>query len=178
MTEPWIQTYTGRKFVPLNPRPRDVDIIDIAHALSLQCRFLGHVKTFYSVAEHSVRVSWLFEPMTRLVQLAGLLHDAAETYLADVSSPVKQTMPEYQIAEELVLDAVGFKFGIDFHANQDLIKWADLTLLSTELRDLLGPPPEPWSDMPPPLPETIVPWSSVEAEARFLARFYELERQP
>lgn len=55
----WMQTFTGRQFWPMDPRPEDLDILDIAHALSLLCRFGGHCQRFYSVAEHSVHVSTL-----------------------------------------------------------------------------------------------------------------------
>src|ERR1700677_3623058 len=62
---PWIQTCTGRAFYPSDPRPEYIDINDVAHALSMQCRFTGHVKKFYSVAEHSLRVSWLIDQRNR-----------------------------------------------------------------------------------------------------------------
>ena len=63
----WIQTYSGKKFYPLDPRPEDIDIRDIAHALSLNCRFNGHCRCFYSVAEHSVGVSSSQSPDARKV---------------------------------------------------------------------------------------------------------------
>ena len=81
-------TYTGKEFYPLDPNPADIDIKDIAHALSNCCRFAGHIKSFYSVAQHSVIVSELCEPENAL---AGLLHDASEAYLSDIARPVKYT---------------------------------------------------------------------------------------
>jgi hypothetical protein len=95
----WIQTYSGRQFWPLDPRVEDVHLEDIAHALSNVCRYTGHVREFYSVAEHSVHVSWSCEPEDALW---GLLHDASEAYLADMARPVKQNMPVYVAAERLV----------------------------------------------------------------------------
>jgi uncharacterized protein len=86
-TGDWIQTYTGKQFWPLSPLPEDIVIEDIAHALSMQCRFGGHVRTFYSVAQHSVHVSLLVEPQ---YALWGLLHDAAEAYLVDLPRPIKK----------------------------------------------------------------------------------------
>ena len=77
----WLQTYTGIQFWPLDPRPEEIDIQDIAHALSLLCRFNGHCQRFYSVAEHSVHVSTILAPE---FGLWGLLHDAAEAYLSDI----------------------------------------------------------------------------------------------
>lgn len=82
----WIQTFTGKKVFPFAMTPDQVCIEDIAHALALKCRFTGHCKRFYSIAEHSVRVSWLVRPE---VQLAALLHDAAEAYLPDFARPLK-----------------------------------------------------------------------------------------
>lgn len=99
----WIQTYTGRRFFPLEPNPADVDIRDIAHALALETRFGGHSRVFYSVAEHCVRVSHEVEPPHALW---GLLHDAAEAYLADVPRPVKANWPEFERTEQRVLTAV------------------------------------------------------------------------
>src|SRR5579885_2784587 len=82
----WIQTYCGVAFYPLDPRPEEILIEDIAHALSMLCRFTGHVKRFYSVAQHCVYVSHRCDPKDALW---GLLHDAAEAYLNDISRPVK-----------------------------------------------------------------------------------------
>lgn len=88
----WIQTYTGKKFYPLDPRPEDIDIADIAHALSLQCRYGGHCGTFYSVAEHSILVA---QAVPRKDALWGLLHDASEAYLVDVPRPIKGELGNY-----------------------------------------------------------------------------------
>jgi hypothetical protein len=81
----WIQTASGRKVYPLALKHEDVDIFDIAYALSNQTRYLGHA-SFYSVAEHCCHVSDL---LPREHALAGLLHDAAEAYLGDWSRPLK-----------------------------------------------------------------------------------------
>jgi uncharacterized protein len=87
----WIRTFTGKRFYPLQPRIQDIDITDIAHALSLQCRFTGHCTRHYSVAEHSLLVASL---VPEEHQLQALLHDASEAYLTDVARPVKHS-PEY-----------------------------------------------------------------------------------
>ena len=62
----WIETYTGRKFWPLAPSPDDIDIFDIAQALSMTCRYKGHTNEFYSVAEHSVLLAEKLPPHLRL----------------------------------------------------------------------------------------------------------------
>lgn len=85
----WAQTWSGRRFYPQDPRPEDIAIVDIAHALGNMARYNGHCR-FYSVAEHSVLVSKIV-PMEDA--LAGLLHDAPEAILADVIRPVKRALP-------------------------------------------------------------------------------------
>src|SRR5690606_29748913 len=92
----WMQTFTGRRFWPLDPRPDEICIEDIAHALSMQCRYAGHCLSFYSVAEHSVLLSQhVAEPFRRW----ALLHDASEAYLVDVPRPIKGDLSNYRAVE-------------------------------------------------------------------------------
>jgi hypothetical protein len=84
----WMQTFTGRAFYPLDPRPEDIDPVDIAHALSLICRYGGHSSRFYSVAEHCVLMSHAVAPEHALW---ALLHDATEAYLGDMIRPLKRS---------------------------------------------------------------------------------------
>jgi hypothetical protein len=172
---PWLQTFTGRAFYPLDPRPEDVCIADIAHALALQCRFSGHCRVPYSVAEHSCRVMREVEGHGRCdLSFAALMHDAAEAYVVDVPSPIKrhQSMTWYRETEARVMEAICERFGFSFESLGDpLIKRTDLVLLSTEARDLLGPPPMDWGPLPMPLRERIEPMSWRDAEAEFLFLF-------
>lgn len=119
MFEPYIETVTGRKVHFLKPSPDEINIKDIAFSLSNQCRFNGHVQ-FYSVAEHSVMVAAMLQEKD---QLAGLLHDAAEAYLSDIPSPVKQYLPDYKNIEEIVQKAINEKFDVDTFTED--IKHAD-----------------------------------------------------
>ncbi len=166
----WIRTYTGRAFWPLDARPEDLDIVDIAHSLSMQCRFTGHVRQFYSVAEHSIRVACLMPPAG---MLEGLLHDATEAYLVDVPRPVKrlELMDGYRDAERKLHVVIAHRFGIPSVVSA-AVKTADDVLLATEARDLMGV--DDWP-LPPPLRRTIVPWTPAEAEARFLELFETLQ---
>ena len=50
-----IKTYTGVMFDPLNPESELIDILDIAHALSMLCRANGHFRNFYSVGQHCIK---------------------------------------------------------------------------------------------------------------------------
>jgi 5'-nucleotidase len=152
----WIQTYSGIAFNLDDPKPGDVRVEDIAHSLSMQCRFGGHVRRFYSVAEHCVRVSQIVRPK---LQLAALLHDASEAYVIDVPRPVKMMLTGYDEIEARAQRAIAKRFGID----PDLltcpeVKLADDTLLATERRDLLVPTDHEWAPLPPPLEEKIVPY--------------------
>lgn len=167
--EGWIRTFTGRKFWPLNPDPCHVSLQDIAHALSMICRYTGHVRQFYSVAEHCVRVSWV---CPREDALWGLLHDAAEAYVCDIARPVKHqpAMEPYRQAEAAVQLAITTYFALD-PVEPPSVKRADTILLGTELRDLMKG--SDWREFEV-LPGTIVPWPPAEAEEAFLARFAEL----
>ena len=108
----YITTVSGKHFYPLDPDPKDIDIEDIAHALSLICRANGHFKVFYSVAQHCI--SCAEEAAARgysdEVILGCLLHDASEAYLCDVTRPVKKTLPEYMQAEIKLQDMIWKRF--------------------------------------------------------------------
>lgn len=166
----WIQTFTGRQFWPLDPRPEDIDLEDVAHALSNLCRFTGHCREFYSVGEHSVRVSWACDPGDAVW---GLLHDASEAYIADMSRPVKGNMPAYKAMERVVMAAVCERFGLAIEEPAS-VKRADNVLLFTEARDLMCHPPNAWRDIAVPLPEPIEPWEPKKARRRFLDRAADL----
>jgi hypothetical protein len=107
----WIQTYSGLQAHPLDLQPNEICIEDIAHALSNICRFTGHCKEFYSVAQHSVNISRLCSPKNKLW---GLLHDASEAYICDIASPVKHSIPfsYYRHIEKRVMGAILKKFNL------------------------------------------------------------------
>jgi len=117
-----LQTFSGKSFYPFDPRPEDVDINDIAHALSLICRFNGHCKEFYSVAEHSVRVAWYMQnryreygmcmPLPDVTSIYGLMHDSPEFVLIDFPRPLKINFPEYTKLEKNVYQCILRKFGL------------------------------------------------------------------
>lgn len=166
----WIQTYTGRQFWPLDPRPEEIFIEDIAHALSMQCRFGGHVKAFYSVAQHSVEVS---NVVLRTHGLWGLLHDASEAYLVDLPRPLKHfgdLGKWYKFAESALMVAIAERFGLQWPMPTE-VEMADDCVLAAEKRDLLAPEPAPWAQLPQPWPEKIKARSAATSERLFLARF-------
>ena len=171
----WMVTYTGLRFYPLDSRPEDVCIEDIAHHLSCICRFNGACKSFYSVAQHSVHVA---EVLPLEHRLWGLLHDAAEAYVGDMIRPIKRQpeMVAFSDAEDEVMLAVRAYFGLQTDMPEE-VKLVDDILLATEARDLTNETQIAyWQPMPTPLPNRIIPWPPLEAESRFL-RMYERIRR-
>lgn len=170
----WIQTYTGKKFFPLNPRLSDICIEDIAHALSNICRFTGHCRDFHSVAFHSVLVSYV---VSKQNSLYGLLHDASEAYLMDLATPLKRSgaFENYKIFEKNLQNLILDKFGIKGDEPAE-VKEADTKMLATEARDLLDNMHPEWmrNIKHKPYPFKIVSFSPKEAKNLFLDRFYEL----
>lgn len=135
----WMLTASGKRFWPLDPRPEDVDVGDIAHALSNLCRFGGHTREFYSVAQHSVLVAQLVP--SRLAMHA-LLHDAAEAYVGDMVRPLKRTIGDkFSRVEDRVLAAILAHCGLEpltEFADLEEVKRADDVALVTERRDLMA----------------------------------------
>jgi|SRR5579859_3427471 len=173
---PFIETFTGKHFAPLNPNIADICIDDIAHALSHQCRFSGHTRVHYSVAEHSVRVSELLEAWSypRTVLLWGLLHDASEAYLVDLPTPLKldpSLGPAYRAAEKRLMEAICTRFALPV-VEPPSVALADATLLATEARDLMPFHPAYWSKLSAqPLEAQIVPWNPRTAKRNFIRRY-------
>ena len=169
-----IHTYTGRMVDPLALQPDDVDIEDIAHALANQCRFSGHVRAFYSVAQHAVLVSRIVPPE---YAWDALHHDDAEYVLQDMAKPLKNhpTLGQaYRGAEKRVERVIGDVFGVTFPV-PEVVKRADITLLVTEARDLMHGTSK-WAVYHDEQPAefTITPWSPRRAKQKFLARYDEL----
>jgi hypothetical protein len=160
----WMQTFTGRRFYPLSPRAADIDAADIAHALSLLCRYGGHVDRFYSVAEHCVLMSRAVPPEDAL---AALLHDATEAYIVDVPRPLKRQLPGYREIEQAVWHAIAVRFGLDL-ALPASVHEADNRILLTE-RNALMANAGTWSldGVVEPLPVAVIGWSPPQAEWRY-----------
>lgn len=196
-----INTFTGKAFSPLNPNVGDIDIVDIAQALSNMCRFTGHVSEFYSVAEHSCYVHdviWrrktvsgtLEEDRRHLNTLRwALLHDAAEAYLIDVARPVKRQpqMAFYREAEDKLLTCIARRFGMIGDAPPDVVNEVDRQICKNEARLLLpNMRADLWSDERPELPDAeftaVLRASDLArigkeprtARAMFLRRFWQL----
>ena len=167
----WMQTFTGRKYWPIDPRPEDVCIEDIAHALSMLCRYTGHVDRFYSVAEHSWHVSYL---VSKENAFAGLMHDATEAYVADISRPLKRELLVYQVFEGHNWEAIATRFGLPFELPEE-VREADRNMLTVEKAALMKDT-HAWADFGWPLTLVeVFAWRPEVAEQMFLQRFYELD---
>lgn len=166
----WVQTYLGVLYYPLDPRAEEVEIVDIAQALSKQCRFGGHCKEFYSVAEHCVHVSQIVPPE---FALWGLLHDASEAYIVDVPRPLKKNLEGYIEIERRNMAAICKKFGLSYDM-PDEVRVADDAMLLAERDQLVGFEVQPWNIPGTPAPVTVECLTPREAFILFMERFSEL----
>lgn len=190
-----MQTFSGRFLRPLEPDPGEIQLTDIAHALSNICRFGGHTREFYSVAQHSVLVSRRAAalaadslgaaPLSFRLELGrnaatlGLLHDATEAYIGDAIWPLKRTSDweAFRAVESRLELAVLERFGLARLADKesdvwDFVKQADAEVCLAEARDLMNDPAyvrQRLGNLEPwPLLEAIEPVGPAAARRMFL----------
>lgn len=179
----WFGTMTGRLVCVMSPTPDMVDIRDIAHSLSRQCRFAGHMRRdveHYSVAQHSVLVARELVDLGPHMAMRGLLHDAAEAYVQDIIGPLKRQLgPEYKAAERAWSLAIGehFRFGNKIANTHFNVKVADMRMLLTECRDLRPGIQSVVQGGLEPYDFTITPVGPLVAEAMFLDAFNDMAKQ-
>jgi 5'-nucleotidase len=176
---PYLQTVSGRWVNPFDPDPAQLDAGDIARALANQCRFGGHCRVFYSVAQHCVIVSRIVEERGGDVEdvFAALMHDAGEAYLGDMPHPLKHRSAlgaAFRDAEARLEEAIRDRFKIK--ANVPEVKRVDRALLATERRAFSA---EIWywpelEDVEP-LDLELTAWSPDKAADEFVKRYAELE---
>jgi 5'-deoxynucleotidase YfbR-like HD superfamily hydrolase len=185
-----IVTATGRKVDPLHVTSDDFNIVDVASSLSNLCRFTGHTREFYSVAQHSLHVKWLVEDESLIAPnkatlMAALLHDASETWLNDMSTPLKYSarLAGYRHAEKLAeasIESLIHSWFPDQRVDRVAIKLADQRAFILEVLHL-HPHPEMFGS---PVTENlylldqarrdVVPRDSAEVRRLFIDTFYEL----
>lgn len=161
-----IATYSGKVFDLAAINPDSIDIKDIARALSMNCRWAGHVKSFYSIAEHSIRVCEAVK--NPRYKLQALLHDASEAYLLDIPKPFKIMMPEYVALENKLMNVIAEKYEFDYPLHPE-VKFADKGQLEWEWANLKDP-------------KNIAPYardymSPLQAERYFIKMYREIRMQ-
>jgi hypothetical protein len=168
---PTIMLSSGAVFDFLDPWSSDFTIEDIAHGLSLICRYAGQCRAFYSVAEHSLHVS----EVARGFELPALMHDAAEAFVGDITRPLKQLVPEFKSIEAEVERAILARFGMSERIPRQ-VKEADLRVLAAEQAQIMPPGTDSWARVEgvEPAPILVEHLAPPEARRRFLARFNQL----
>lgn len=168
----WILTRTGQRFDLLAPRAELISTLDIAHALAHACRFGGHTRHHYSVAQHSLLVASIVPDG---LQLTALLHDATEAYIGDMVRPLKALLPDYSEIEHGIWLAICERFNIDPNLPTSVHE-ADMIALATERRDLMPEHGETWPCLAgiTPLPITLPRWSSEHACIQYHSKLLEL----
>jgi 5'-nucleotidase len=176
---PFIQTLSGRRVNPLDASPEDIDAGDIARALANTCRFGGHSRAFYSVAQHSAIVCDLLEERgaTPDELMAALLHDASEAYLGDLPHPLKHRSElgaAFRVAEKRLEAVIAERFALPDAAAR--IKPLDRALLATERR-IFSEVRWHWPELDgvEPLELAIEPWAPARAQEEFTRRFERIE---
>jgi len=190
MPKPFIITRRPQRFHFLTPKPDDFDAEEIAEALSRRCRWSGHCRSYYSVAQHSVYVSMAAAPHGHA--LWGLLHDAAEAFLPDVPRPLKallkvatprpggrHKLEPLDDVENRILRAVAERFHLDPATPPECVRIADDRILATEYAQLF--PPESaqlWRPDAEPFDWLkITPMPPTAAAAQWLNRFHRLAQE-
>lgn len=167
-----VHTFTGRAVYPLAPNVGDIAIEDIAHHLAALARYVGATREPYSVAQHSVVVSWLCDPADALY---GLLHDASEAYIGDVTRGLKYlgALSQYRSIEAQLQTAIYCRFGLNPPSTPETVALIDQRIAINEGRDLFAIPPT-WAKHGEPLAlngRTLSAWSPAKAERIFLSRY-------
>jgi 5'-deoxynucleotidase YfbR-like HD superfamily hydrolase len=165
-------THSGRRVDLADIRPEHIIIEDVAHALAHICRFGGHTKVFYSVAQHSVRVA---RSVPREFMLEGLLHDATEAFVGDMVRPLKRMLPEYKGLEEAIYSAIALRYDLPLEMSP-CVKRGDEASLKSELKQFMNGADELghdyWRNIEA-LPAAERAWEPIIAKSQFLLAFTE-----
>lgn len=174
MSKDWMMTFTGRHVFPLDVKQEDIDLKDIAHSLSMQCRYNGHTANFYSVAEHAYLISRALERdgHDRITCLTGLLHDASETYVGDIIRPLKNSLKNSTKEAELKIEqAVSERFGLPWPWHDAVDEYDKRIIVDEKDSPLLFGPHKPWNWEMEALSVTINCWAPHVARSYFMDRY-------
>lgn len=128
-----IRTISGKYVNVFEPDPDTLLIEDIAHALSNQPRFGGHLPKFYSVAQHSILCHMIARPEDKY---NALMHDVSEAYLLDMPKPIKLEMPDYNRIEDNLMNVLAKKFNFKYPKTSE-VERVDHYLLEWEWNVLM-----------------------------------------
>lgn len=159
----------GNRMIDLDDlKPSDIDVYDIAHSLSNNLRFNGHSRIPYSVAEHSVALSYVVPP---ILAFPALMHDATEAYLGDIIAPVKSAFPAIGELEKRIAKVICEAFQIDPIHMESVKPW-DIEMCKAEARQIMGDPE--WareSHWPEFVLPTIIAKTTEERRRQFIERY-------
>lgn len=167
----WISTFSGGRWYPLDPRVDEVRIIDIAHSLSMLCRYNGHCQYFYSVAEHCYLLSYAVPDPYKL---EALMHDGSEAYTSDIPRPFKysESMSLFREIEDKNASAV-YEFAGLSYPESSVVKEYDKRIVRNEGEALL--PHCDWFNGLERIPDIEIKcYDPRQMERLYLARYYEL----
>jgi len=174
----WMETHSGQRFYPLDPREDEIHPADIAHALGHVCRFGGHVRRFYSVAEHCVLMhdaAW-DAGHDREVAAHMLLHDATEAYVGDMVRPLKRAIPHYEAIEHALWQVIIRRFNLrDVEETRPVVKEYDNRILITERDAVCNPSNNLWGPefaTLTPLDVPVIGWGPGHATAEYRERLH------
>ena len=157
-------TFSGGRFWPLDPRPEDISIYDVAHSLAMMCRFNGHCIKFYSIAEHSCHI---YDKTSKKNKRWAILHDAPESFVGDMVNPLKKFMPEFRTAEDKIMDLFCEKWGMPKKMPEEVHR-LDRAIVRDEIVNMKTH--GDWSIPQEGIGAKIQCWSPERAEEEFLSR--------
>lgn len=166
----WMRTRSGGRFYPADIRASDIQIMDLASGVARECRYGGQISGWYSVAEHSILVASVL-PME--LRLQGLMHDAPEGLIRDMTRPNKMQLPDYRALEDRLWAAVAEKFGLPLELHP-AVKQADNDVLLAERKVFYPNDYAKWDIRGTAADVEIKQMSPWEAETAFLNLFHEL----
>lgn len=184
-TAGWVNTFSGKRVVPLKPEHSSIVISDVAHSLSQICRWNGHTTRHFSVAQHSLGVERIIArkliPTARFSRLYALLHDAPEYVLCDVARPVKSSLIGYKTIEDNLMTNMIERWNIPYNREiADCVKVADDLMLVYERKHLINANLSPWGfdhvnvDFMEGQFDDIMNMSMPRAKTEFISKFVEL----
>ena len=154
-----IRTNSGLYINVFDPTPEMLSIEDIAHGLSRQPRFAGHLERHYSVAQHSILSAEFASDKNKM---AALLHDASEAFMLDMPTPIKAMLPDYKIYEDNLMRVIATKFGFQYPFDPE-IKVIDKMMVKLE-----------WEKLVITNDRSFKCLTAIQAKKEFLRMYYEL----